>query len=41
MARLDFVPGNRLTLLRNGAEFFPALEAAIDGAAREVYLQTY
>jgi cardiolipin synthase len=41
MARLQFVPGNRLTLLRNGAEFFPALEAAIDGAAREVHLQTY
>ncbi|HEX9180612.1 MAG TPA: cardiolipin synthase ClsB [Burkholderiales bacterium] len=41
MARPYFVPGNRLTLLRNGAEFFPALEAAIDGATREVHLQTY
>lgn len=41
MARLESVPGNRLTLLRNGAEFFPALEAAIDGAAREIHLQTY
>jgi cardiolipin synthase len=41
MARLQFAPGNRLTLLRNGAEFFPALEAAIDRAAREIHLQTY
>ncbi len=41
MSRLQFVPGNRLALLRNGAEFFPALEAAIDGAGREVHLQTY
>src|SRR5512134_2477712 len=41
MARLQFVPGNRLTLLRNGAEFFPALEAAIDRASREIHLQTY
>lgn len=41
MARLHFVPGNRLTLLRNGAEFFPALEAAIDRASREIHLQTY
>jgi cardiolipin synthase len=41
MARLDFLSGNRLTLLRNGAEFFPALEAAIDGAQREIHLQTY
>ncbi|HSD61577.1 MAG TPA: phospholipase D-like domain-containing protein, partial [Burkholderiales bacterium] len=41
MARLQFVPGNRLTLLRNGAEFFPALEAAIERASREIHLQTY
>jgi cardiolipin synthase len=34
-------PGNRLTLLRNGAEYFPALEAAIDSAQREIYLETY
>ena len=31
---LDFLPGNRLQLLENGAEFFPALLRAID-AARE------
>ena len=33
--------GNRLTLLRSGAEYFPALKAAIDGAQREIFLETY
>jgi cardiolipin synthase len=37
----EYVPGNRLTLLRNGEEYFPALVAAIDAAAREVFLETY
>ncbi|MBU3736833.1 MAG: cardiolipin synthase ClsB, partial [Methylobacterium sp.] len=37
----DFVPGNRVTLLRNGTEYFPALLQAIDGAGFEVHLQTY
>ncbi|MDD3352159.1 cardiolipin synthase ClsB [Zoogloea sp.] len=32
---------NSLTLLENGIEFFPALQAAIDGARREVFLETY
>ncbi len=36
-----FVSGNRIKLLRNGAEYFPALEVAITNAAKEVYLQTY
>ena len=36
-----FVGGHRLTLLRNGAEYFPALIAGIDAAAREVFLETY
>lgn len=35
------VAGNRVTLLRNGAEFFPALVAAIDSAAEDVRLETY
>lgn len=35
------ITGNQITLLRNGAEYFPALEAAIDGAHREIHLQTY
>jgi cardiolipin synthase len=38
---MDLRDGNRLTLLRTGAEFFPALEAAIAGARHEVYLETY
>jgi cardiolipin synthase len=36
-----FTPGNRVTLLRNGSEYFPAVVAAIDGAEREVWLETY
>jgi cardiolipin synthase A/B len=36
-----FLPGNRVTLLRDGAEFFPALVRAIDGAASEIWLETY
>jgi cardiolipin synthase len=35
------VSGNRLRLLQNGAEFFPALIAAIDAAQCEVHLETY
>lgn len=34
-------PGNHITLLRNGAEYFPALEQAIAAARREIHLQTY
>ena len=36
-----FVNGNQIQLLRNGAEYFPALEAAFESAMREIYLQTY
>jgi cardiolipin synthase A/B len=36
-----FIEGNQIKLLRNGAEYFPALEAAIASAEREIYLQTY
>ena len=36
-----FVDGNRITLLRTGAEYFPALAAAIEAAAAEIYLETY
>jgi cardiolipin synthase len=38
---MEPVDGNRLQLLRTGAEFFPALEAAIAGARHEIYLETY
>ncbi len=36
-----FLEGNQIHLLRNGAEYFPALIAAIDHANHEIYLQTY
>jgi cardiolipin synthase len=38
---MELIPGNRLTLLQNGAEYFPALEAAIDQARREIFLESY
>ena len=37
----EFVGGNRVTLLRNGEQYFPALVAAIDAARSEVFLETY
>ncbi len=39
--RAEVLPGNQLTLLNSGAEFFPALLAAITGARHEVHLETY
>mgnify|MGYP003693771521 CR=1 FL=1 len=36
-----FATGNRIELLRNGGEFFPALIAAIRRAEREIWLETY
>ena len=33
--------GNRLTLLENGAEYFPALIAAMDAARHEIHLESY
>jgi cardiolipin synthase len=38
---IEYVPGNHLTLLRNGEQYFPALVDAIDAAAREIFLETY
>jgi len=38
---IDYAGGNRLALLRNGEEFFPALVAAIDAAREEIFLETY
>jgi cardiolipin synthase A/B len=40
-AGADFLAGNQLELLETGAEFFPALIAAIDAATCEVHLETY
>jgi cardiolipin synthase len=36
-----FVSGNCIELLRSGAEYFPALEAACDAARSEIFLATY
>ncbi len=37
----NILGGNQLTLLQNGTEYFPALEAAIDQATHHVYLECY
>ncbi|TAH46481.1 MAG: cardiolipin synthase ClsB [Betaproteobacteria bacterium] len=37
----EIVPGNAVVLLENGQEYFPALEASIDAAEREIFLQSY
>ena len=37
----EFLPGNRLTLLNSGDDYFPALLAAIDSASLEIYLESY
>lgn len=37
----QFLDGNQITLLRNGAEYFPRLETAIEAASDEIYVQTY
>lgn len=38
---MHYLAGNRLTLLRNGEQYFPALVAALDAAREEVFLETY
>lgn len=38
---MNVIEGNRITLLKNGAEFFPALEAAIDAARYDIRIETY
>jgi len=40
-ARPAIYTGNRVSLLVNGDDYFPALLAAIDGARRSVQLETY
>ena len=39
--KTQFLSGNHVLLLRNGAEYFPALETAIKQAQSTIYLQTY
>ncbi|SFP96484.1 cardiolipin synthase [Nitrosomonas cryotolerans] len=36
-----FIGGNNITLLHNGVEYFPMLEAAIDAARYEIHLEVY
>jgi len=38
---MQLVPGNSIQLLKNGEEFFPELEAAIDAAKKDVRIETY
>jgi cardiolipin synthase A/B len=37
----EFLPGNQVTLLNSGAEYFPALLAEIEDAKVEIYLESY
>ena len=39
--RLHFLTGNKITLLCNGTQYFPALELAFDEAQHEILLETY
>src|SRR5574343_363372 len=38
---VEFLPGNQITLLESGAEYFPALLNAINAARTEIYLESY
>ena len=38
---MKFIGGNQVSLLRNGTEYFPALERAIDSSITEIQLQCY
>lgn len=38
---MRFTSGNDIKLLKNGAEYFPALESAINNAVSEVHIQAY
>lgn len=38
---IRFLPGNRLVLLKNGEQYFPALVGAIDAAREEIFFETY
>jgi cardiolipin synthase len=38
---IKILGGNQLTLLQNGTDYFPALEAAIDQATQHIYLECY
>ena len=33
------IPNNQITLLQNGEDYFPAIQAALDRAVHEIYLE--
>ena len=37
----EFLPGNHITLLNSGSDYFPALLSDIEAAETEIYLETY
>jgi len=37
----QIIPNNQITLLQNGEAYFPAIEAALDRAVYEIYLESY
>jgi cardiolipin synthase len=37
----SLTPGNQVTLLKSGGDYFPAIEAAFDRARHEIYLESY
>ena len=37
----EFLPGNQITLLNSGSEYFPALLADIEAATTEIFLESY
>jgi cardiolipin synthase A/B len=41
MRKLNFIPGNDITLLHCGADYFSTLLSEIDQATQEIYLETY
>jgi len=38
---IRIIPNNQITLLQNGEAYFPAIEAALDRAVHEIYLESY
>lgn len=41
MSKFHYVEGNQISLLHNGEEYFPVLEAAIEAAQFEIHIETY
>ena len=37
----EMIPNTRITLFQNGEAYFPAIEAALDRAVHEIYLESY